>query len=175
MEKTELTKILEDHLKWTKDEEGGVRANLTGADLSRAYLTGADLTGANLTGANLTGANLTGANLTGANLTGANLTGANLYGADLYGANLTGAKYRNLTINYIKLFTYTCGVIRTTDDVWYVQMGCYTRTVDDWEKDFWNNEEEFPNDGSLKSKEREMAYKIMLQVIELKSLNEDVK
>ena len=106
-----LTEILNKHKKWLRNEDGGSRANLSGADLyganlsradlyganlSRANLyganlSGADLYGANLSGANLSGANLSRANLSGANLSGADLYGANLYGADLYGANLSGA------------------------------------------------------------------------------------
>ena len=54
----QLGEILAKHRKWICDEEGGSRANLSGADLS-----GADLSGANLYGANLYGANLSGANL----------------------------------------------------------------------------------------------------------------
>ena len=73
MTKTELKNILDKHGKWLRSENGGERANLSGADLS---------------GADLSGANLYGANLYGANLYGANLSGANLYGADLYGADL---------------------------------------------------------------------------------------
>ena len=91
-----LNEILEKHLKWLNDENGGERANLSRADLSRADLSRADLSRADLYGANLSGANLRGANLSGANLRGANLYGANLYGAnlsraDLYGANLSRA------------------------------------------------------------------------------------
>jgi uncharacterized protein YjbI with pentapeptide repeats len=87
----QLPAILGAHLKWTRHEEGGSRANLSGADLSRANLYGADLSRANLSGADLSRANLSGANLSGANLSGADLSGANLSGADLYGANLYGA------------------------------------------------------------------------------------
>ena len=93
-----LKDILEKHLKWLRDEVGGERANLSGADLSGAYLyganlSGADLSGANLYVANLSWANLSGANLSGANLSWANLSGADLSGADLSGANLYGASY----------------------------------------------------------------------------------
>ena len=91
----QLDEILRNHEHWIlEDCDGwqGMRADLTGANLTGANLFGADLTRANLYGADLTGANLTRANLTGANLTGANLFGANLTGADLTRANLTGAK-----------------------------------------------------------------------------------
>ena len=87
----DLKKILEDHLKWLMEEEGGKRANLSGADLSWANLFGANLSGADLSWANLSGANLSGADLSWANLSGANLSWANLFGANLSGADLSGA------------------------------------------------------------------------------------
>ncbi len=63
MNKQELDKILELHVKWINSEPGGQRA-----DLSRANLSGANLSRANLSGANLYRANLSGANLYRANL-----------------------------------------------------------------------------------------------------------
>ena len=53
MEANELKKILELHEKWLNGEEGGERANLSGANLRWANLSGANLSGANLTGAYL--------------------------------------------------------------------------------------------------------------------------
>jgi hypothetical protein len=91
METTELKQILDDHLKWLRDE-GGKRADLRGANLQGADLWGANLRDANLQGANFQRANLRGANLQGANLRGANLRGAYLWGADLQGANLRDAR-----------------------------------------------------------------------------------
>ncbi len=67
IDKARLDAILTAHQKWLRGEDGGSRANLSGANLYRA---------------NLSGANLSGANLSGADLSGANLSGANLYGAD---------------------------------------------------------------------------------------------
>ena len=54
----QLPEIIAAHGRWLRKEEGGARANLTGANLARADLTDANLTGADLTGANLTGARL---------------------------------------------------------------------------------------------------------------------
>jgi uncharacterized protein YjbI with pentapeptide repeats len=48
---------LQEHKAWLHNN-GGKRANLSGADLRRADLIGADLSWANLIGANLSGANL---------------------------------------------------------------------------------------------------------------------
>ena len=69
----EINSVLDKHKKWLNDEEGGERANLSGADLSYANLSGADLSGADLSYANLSYANLSGANLSYANLSGADL------------------------------------------------------------------------------------------------------
>jgi hypothetical protein len=108
----EMKTIFAEHSKWIRNE-GGSRANLSGANLSWANLSGAYLSGANLSWANLSGAYLSGANLSGANLlranlseahllranlSGANLSGANLSGANLSGAYLSGAKTDEKTI-----------------------------------------------------------------------------
>ena len=42
MDKQELKAILGKHLKWLRGEDGGERANLFGANLSRADLSGAN-------------------------------------------------------------------------------------------------------------------------------------
>ena len=73
-----LQEIIKSHGRWLRNEEGGERANLRGANLRGAYLSGANLRDANLSGANLSDANLSGADLSGANLRGADLSGADL-------------------------------------------------------------------------------------------------
>ena len=67
----DIKAILDKHLKWLKAEEGGKRANLSGASLYGASLSGANLSRANLSGASLYGADLSGASLSRANLFGA--------------------------------------------------------------------------------------------------------
>ena len=78
MDAKKLKEILDKHLKWLRNEDGGERADLSGANLSGADLSGANLSGAYLYGANLSGANLSGAYLYGAYLSGADLSGANI-------------------------------------------------------------------------------------------------
>ncbi len=58
-----ITEILESHTKWLNDEDGGIRADLRGANLRDANLRRANLSGADLSGADLRDANLRGANL----------------------------------------------------------------------------------------------------------------
>jgi len=94
-----LQEIIKSHGRWLRNEEGGERANLRGADLSSADLSGADLSGADLSSANLRSANLRGANLRGADLSSANLRGADLSSADLSGADLSGADLRGADLS----------------------------------------------------------------------------
>jgi uncharacterized protein YjbI with pentapeptide repeats len=153
MTQYELDEIVRRNGQWWRGEDGGTRANLTGAylsganltgaylsgadltraDLSGAYLTGADLTGADLTGANLTGANLTGANLSGAYLSGAYLSGANLTRADLTradlsGAYLSGAVGGNSRIQCLQIDPYKI-IILDKEIVWG---GCTKKTAQEW-------------------------------------------
>jgi len=72
----ELKEVLDKHHKWTLGEDGGSRANLSGANLIRADLSGVNLSGAYLIGADLSCADLSGVNLIGAYLSGANLSRA---------------------------------------------------------------------------------------------------
>ena len=86
-----LQEIIKSHGRWLRNEEGGERADLRGANLRSANLRSANLRSANLRSANLRGADLRSADLSGADLRSANLRSANLRGANLRSANLRGA------------------------------------------------------------------------------------
>ena len=138
-------------------------ADLRGADLQGAYLRGADLQGAYLQGADLQGADLRGADLQGAYLRGAYLQGAYLRGADLQGAYLQGAYLQGAekiktAIVLTGLYIYVVIPYITEDNKKRVKMGCHNRSLAEWENNFWNNDDEFPNDNSLKSNLRLMAF-----------------
>jgi hypothetical protein len=110
MKKEKLQQVLELHLKWLRNEKGGIRADLSGA--------------------NLIDANLIDANLRGANLIGANLRGADLRGANLIDANLRGA---------IKVPIYcrwTHGITQGN----LIHIGCEKRTIEEWDLFFAGNE-----------------------------------
>ena len=64
------------HAKWLRNEVGGQRLDLLGANLQDANLQDAVLRCANLLSADLRGVNLRGADLLNADLRGANLRGA---------------------------------------------------------------------------------------------------
>jgi len=146
-------------------------ADLRGADLTGAYLTGAYLRGADFTGAYLIGADLIGADLRGADLTGADLRGADLTYADLTGAYLTGAYGESVKIKkaavFTGLYTYVVVPFISEDDIKYVKMGCFIRKLSDWESDFWNNDNEFPNNNSEKSNMRLFAFEVAKKWFEI--------
>ena len=117
MTQSELNEILEKHEKWLSKEEGGEKADLSGADLRHADLSGADLEGvdfyrADLCWANLRAADLREANLRKADLYGADLRWANLCGADLRDANIGGADVRDAKLSEANL-SGTIGDINT--------------------------------------------------------------
>jgi len=149
-------------------------ADLMGADLRGAYLRGADLRGAYLRGADLRGADLMGADLRGADLMGADLRGAYLRGADLMGADLRGADLMGYKIKVAAVFTglYAYVVIPyiTEENDQRVKMGCHDRSVTEWDSDFWNNDREFPNNNSLKSNLRLMAYNTAKEWLKLQTV-----
>ena len=90
-----LQTILKKHKMWLKNEVGGERANLQGANLQNANLRNANLYNANLRYANLRNADLQDANLRYAILQGADLQYVYLQDADLRNAILQGADLRN--------------------------------------------------------------------------------
>ena len=101
----ELKDILEKHLKWMCDEEGGARAdlsyaNLRSANLRYADLSSADLRSANLRYADLSSADLRYADLSSADLSSADLSYANLSYANLRYANLSYANLRYANLSY---------------------------------------------------------------------------
>src|SRR5882762_938913 len=98
MLKKELNKILKLHKLWLKRDSKGIRADLSGADLSYAKLSGANLSHADLSGANLFYANLYDSDLSNTNLSGANLSYANLYYADLFRAKYDVTKLSKFSI-----------------------------------------------------------------------------
>ena len=102
-----LAEILENHKKWIMND-GGCRADLSGADLSGADLSRADLSGADLSWANLSRANLSRADLSGADLSWAYLSGANLSGAKglLDTVNYMEAHFERVERGYIVYKTF---------------------------------------------------------------------
>ncbi len=98
-----------------------------------------------------------------------------LRSADLRYANLRYAKCsENITVaNWFfmdGLYKYRCGSIISEDNKHYIKLGCYTRLVSEWEEGFWNNTDEFPNDNSIKSNLRVLAFETCKKWIEINSV-----
>ena len=65
------------------------------------------------------------------------------------------------------LYEYPCGAWVEENRGEMVQLGCFTRTRKEWEADFWNNNNEFPNNNSEKSKARLRAFKMCCTFLDL--------
>ena len=112
------------------------------------------------------GANLWSANLCGADLSDANLRDADLRGANLGGADLSGIKIKTAIV-FTGLYKYITIPFISEGGEKYVKLGCYTRKLSEWEADFWNNPNEFSNDGSEKSQLRLFAFETAKKWLEI--------
>lgn len=99
----ELQTILDGHKKWLRNEEGGERADLSGADLRGFDLGGVNFIEANLKKCDFRKVELSYALLRQADLREANLSEADLFEADLRGANLQGANLRGANLRFADL------------------------------------------------------------------------
>ena len=133
MNKEELEKVLELHLKWLKSEDGGVRANLSNANLSNANLSNADLRYADLTNANLSNANL---------------SNADLRYADLRYADL---RYAVKVPIYCK---WSHGITQEN----LIHIGCEKRTIEEWDLFFASDEELSTKRGTQEFKQIQAVY-----------------
>ena len=89
--------------------------------------------------------------------------------ADLLGAYLQGAEKIKTAAVFTGLYQYIVIPYITEENIKRVKMGCYNRSLEEWEENFWNNNEEFPNNGSMKSNLRLMAFNTAKAWLELQS------
>ena len=59
----------------------------------------------------------------------------------------------------MNLYKYVVSAYRNKDGKDTIQLGCYLRLREEWDADFWNNPNEFPDNGSGASNARLRAYK----------------
>ena len=96
---------------------------------------------------------------------------ANLSGANLSRANLSGAKRNGKIIKHaaqwLGLYKYRVMAIIYEDGSEDVEMGCYTRSVENWKADFWNNPNEFTDPNSIESRLRLFAFETAVRWMEI--------
>jgi len=70
-----------------------------------------------------------------------------------------------IKISLCEGYKYDAAVFKNENNgVIYIQLGRFTRTIEEWEVDFWNDNSQFPNDGSKASNDRLAAYKKLLTI-----------
>ena len=111
-----LEEVLELHMKWLNDEEGGKRADLSCEDLSYVDLKGAILSYAKLKGVNLESTNLKGVNLKGVDLEGVDLEGVDLSYSNLINVDLENCKFYSTNLYKCKGDFVSVGNIGSRND-----------------------------------------------------------
>jgi hypothetical protein len=176
-----LTEILRLHKKWRESDPDGARANLGNADLRNAdlsnadfrtaYLSNADLSYAYLGNADLRNSDLSNSDLSYADLSYSDLSNSNLSYADLSNADLRNAKRHSKNIAKFafahELYNYPVFAFIFDDGSKMIEMGCKHQSPEEWETNFWNNTNEFPDDGSAKTKRRILALKWANDVLKI--------
>jgi hypothetical protein len=100
-----------------------------------------------------------------ANMSFANMSFANLINADMIGAIISGYHVDNL-YKHSTWWHYS-------DGRYYLALGCHNRLATDWTGDFWNNLNEFPNDGSEATRRRILAFNEMRNRMKIHVLEND--
>ena len=67
------------------------------------------------------------------------------------------------------LYDYTVMAYFDKSGEKWLKMGCKLLKIKEWEADFWNNNNEFPNDGSEKSNNNYDAFLLAKAFFEIKS------
>ena len=92
---------------------------------------------------------------------------SSFYNSSFYNSSFDNSIFDNSSFNDIPfirlkfingLYNYSVACILGKNGTKYIKMGCYLRTLAEWENDFWNNNNEFPNDDSEKSNMRKFAF-----------------
>ena len=91
---------------------------------------------------------------------------ADLRSADLRGADLGNGKVKTFAV-FTGIYTYIVVPYILENGEQRVKMGCYDRSVTEWDQDFWNNNDEFPNNNSVKTNLRLIAFETAKKWIEL--------
>ncbi len=74
----------------------------------------------------------------------------------------------SLIVNLDGGYRYNAAIFKdeNTNTIW-IKMGCHTRTIKQWEDNFWNNDDEFPNNKSKASNDRLATYHKLLKIAEI--------
>jgi len=87
---------------------------------------------------------------------------SSFYNSSFDNSRFYNSRYNNIKIKKITfisgLYKYLVVGVLSEDDKKYIGLGCYFRSIEDWKNDFWNNDNEFPDDGSEKSNLRIFAF-----------------
>lgn len=112
----------------------------TSPDLRSADLTSADLSNSDLRGSDLRSADLSNSDLSNSDLRGVDLSNSDLRSVDLRNADLTSANLRNAENKELSNLPIFCNWSHSLIGE-RIQIGCETKSVEDWDE-FFNSDDE---------------------------------
>ena len=89
-----------------------------------------------------------------------------------YSITMQGFKYIKIG-SFRGLYKHIVMPLIKEDGSEFIRLGCFTRSVQDWATNFWNNPREFPNNGDMPSKLRWLAYQTCLRWLEINREGEE--
>jgi len=132
------------------------RAKFFRVDFSDAKFSYAKFFRVDFSDANFSDAKFSDVDFSIANFSSANFSRAMFSDVDFSSAKFSDAKVvRSVSFNIYKYASFSFEMDTGTR---YIRLGCRSRALEEWESDFWDNNEEFPDDNSEKSNLRKLAF-----------------
>lgn len=144
-------------------EDGIIKSvNFSYANFSRADFSRADFSYADFSRAKFSNANFSNAYFSNAYFSNADFSYADFSNAKFSNAKFSNATYKHILIEkalfFDNLYKYQCAAIISCDNESYINLGCHLKKEKEWEDEgFWNNDVEFPNNGNIETRKRQIA------------------
>jgi carbonic anhydrase/acetyltransferase-like protein (isoleucine patch superfamily) len=118
------------------------------------------LNGSTVDGSRVDGSTVNGSTVNGSTvLNGSRVDGSTVNGSTVNGSTVLNGEITKYTAMFaVNLYLYSTSAYLNKEGNEVIQLGCFTRFRSEWESNFWNNDKEFPNNGSDKSKARLRAF-----------------
>jgi len=96
------------------------------------------------------------------------LSDADLSGADLSDADLSDAKYKDLKVKRLEsirgMYKYNVIILIDELDQLFIGLGCKWGSEEYWKTNFWNNLDEFKDDGREGTERRKIALETAIKI-----------
>jgi len=148
------------------------------ADFSDSDFRNANFFNSDFRNSDFRNANFRNSNFSGSDFRNSDFINSNFSDSDFSNSNFSNSDFSNSDFRYSDLIILRKRIYKYSSysfkigDVFYISMGCKNMKLSEWVNNFWNNDREFPNDGSEKSNKRLYAFNVMRRLIRKKLFKE---